>query len=130
MSVPFSPDSALVERFILSQPKKLHELFFSVQHLILESHVDIKQTFKYRVPFYGIKRNVCYLNSNKKKDAILIGFVSGAKLSEIHPSLASVLIGNELKSVRHLEIKSIKDDGQFEHLLKILKMAIEYSLSR
>ncbi len=74
---------------------------------------------KWKIPFYRLHRNFCYLN--RHKDHITLGFPYGWKLSQI----SGVLLGaNErLKQIRYLEIRSLKDLYS-KRTLKILQEAI------
>jgi hypothetical protein len=84
-----------------------------VRQLLLTAHHFLQETLppfatsviKWRIPFYRLHRNFCYLN--RHPDHITLGFPNGYKLSE----LPNILLGeNEnLKHIRFLEIRSIED---------------------
>ena len=60
---------------------------------------------KWKIPFYRLHRNFCYLN--RHQDHITLGFAYGWKLSP----LRGVLFGADegLKQIRYLEIRSLKN---------------------
>jgi hypothetical protein len=74
---------------------------------------------KWRIPFYSLRRNFCYLN--RHRDHITLGFPHGYKLAP----QPGVLLGESenLKQVRYLEICSV--EGLYsEETLQILHEAI------
>lgn len=84
-----------------------------VRELLLAAHLFLQETLppfatcqiKWRIPFYKLRKNFCYLN--RHRDHITLGFPNGWKLAP----LPDVLLGeNEnLKQVRYLEIRSLED---------------------
>lgn len=60
---------------------------------------------KWRIPFYTLRRNFCYLN--RRPDHITLGFPHGYKLAP----RPKVLLGEDekLKQVRYLEIFNLED---------------------
>jgi hypothetical protein len=84
-----------------------------VRQLLMEAHHFLQETLppfavcsiKWRIPFYTLHKNFCYLN--RHRDHITLGFPHGYKLS----SVPNILLGeNEnLKNVRYLEIRSLED---------------------
>ena len=74
---------------------------------------------KWRIPFYTLYKNFCYLN--RHPDHITLGFPYGYKLSP----LPGVLLGEEekLKQVRYIEIFSV-GDLYSENVQQILHEAI------
>jgi hypothetical protein len=74
---------------------------------------------KWRIPFYKLRKNFCYLN--RHRDHITLGFPQGWKLSPI----ANVLLGEDenLKQIRYLEIRSL-EDLYSETVQQILQEAI------
>ncbi len=60
---------------------------------------------KWRMPFYKLNRNFCYLN--RHRDHITLGFPNGRKLA---PRPLILLGENEnLKQIRYIEIRSLED---------------------
>ena len=84
-----------------------------VRQLLLNAHYFLQETLppfatcsiKWKIPFYKLHRNFCYLN--RHPNHITLGFPHGYKLS---PQPKILLGENEnLKQVRYLEICSIED---------------------
>lgn len=83
-----------------------------VRQLLIAAHQFLQETLppfatcsiKWKIPFYTLRKNFCYLN--RHKDHITLGFPHGYKLS----SQPDILLGeNEnLKQVRYLEIHSLE----------------------
>lgn len=86
---------------------------FEVRQLLLAAHHFLQEnlppftvcSIKWKIPFYTLHRNFCYLN--RHRDHITLGFPQGNRLSP----LPGILLGeNEnLKQVRYLEIRSLED---------------------
>jgi hypothetical protein len=84
-----------------------------VRGLLLNAHHFLQETLppfavcaiKWKIPFYTLHRNFCYLN--RHPDHITLGFPHGWKLSP----LPEILLGEDenLKQVRYLEIRSLED---------------------
>ena len=74
---------------------------------------------KWRIPFYNLRRNFCYLN--RHRDHITLGFPHGHRLAP----RPNVLLGESerLKQVRYLEIRSV-EDLYSEGTIQILHEAI------
>jgi hypothetical protein len=89
-----------------TNPSEVRELLITA-HLFLQERLPPFATcaIKWRIPFYTLRRNFCYLN--RHPDHITLGFPHGYKLAP----LPGILLGeNEnLKHVRYLEIRSIED---------------------
>ena len=96
-----------VEEYILELPNSLKEIAKHLRSIILQSHPAIKESFKYKCPFYDYKKNLCYFY--QKGDNLILGFVQGYKLAQNNP----VLVGDQ-KQVRHIIINKIKDDLESE----------------
>jgi hypothetical protein len=85
---------------------------FEVRHILLSAHQFLQEnlppfavcSIKWKIPFYTLHRNFCYLN--RHRDHITLGFPQGYRLSP----LPGILLGeNEnLKQVRYLEIRSLE----------------------
>jgi hypothetical protein len=84
-----------------------------VRQLLTEAHHFLQETLppfatssiKWRIPFYTLRRNFCYLN--RHRNYITLGFSYGWKLSP----RPGILLGEaeKLKQVRYLEIFTIED---------------------
>jgi hypothetical protein len=84
-----------------------------VRQLLLTAHYFLQETLppfatcaiKWKIPFYKLRRNLCYLN--RHRDHITLGFPHGWKLA---PKPKILLGENEnLKQIRYLEIFTVKD---------------------
>jgi hypothetical protein len=88
-----------------TNPSEVRELL-TTAHLFLQERLPpfAACAIKWRIPFYTLRRNFCYLN--RHPDHITLGFPHGYRLSP----LPGILLGeNEnLKRVRYLEIRSIE----------------------
>ena len=84
-----------------------------VRQLLLSAHIFLQETLppyatasiKWKIPFYRLNRNFCYLN--RHRDHITIGFSYGWRLAEI----PGVLLGEneKLRQIRYIEIRSRED---------------------
>jgi hypothetical protein len=74
---------------------------------------------KWKIPFYDLNRNFCYLN--RHKDHITLGFPKGYMFSQRPKTLLGE--ADKLKQIRYLEIRSI-DDLYSETTNEILQEAI------
>ena len=84
-----------------------------VRQLLLRAHHFLQDTLppfatcaiKWKIPFYRLHRNFCYLN--RHRDHITLGFPHGFQLSP----LPKILLGESenLKHVRYLEIRAVED---------------------
>jgi hypothetical protein len=103
-----------------TNPPEVRDLLTAAHHFLWESLPPfVTCAIKWRIPFYSLRRNFCYLN--RHRDHITLGFPHGYKLAE----QAGVLLGEgeKLKHVRYLEIRSV-EDLYSEETLRILHEAI------
>ena len=85
----------------------------AVRELLIAAHCFLQENLppfatcaiKWRVPFYSLRRNLCYLN--RHRDHITLGFGHGYKLAP----QPGVLLGESerLKHVRYIKIHSIEE---------------------
>ena len=103
-----------------TNPPQVRELL-TAAHLFFQGNLPPFATcaIKWRIPFYSLRRNFCYLN--RHQDHITLGFPHGHKLAP-QPGL---LLGESeiLKQVRYLKIRSVEDLYSKE-TLQILHEAI------
>lgn len=99
---------------------QVRQLLLTAHHFLLENLPPfVTHSFKWRIPFYTLRKNFCYLN--RHRDHITLGFPYGYKLS---PRPAILLDENgTLKQIRYLEIRKI-EDLYSETTLEILQEAI------
>lgn len=89
-----------------TNPPEVRQLLLNAHHFLQENLPPFATcAIKWKIPFYTLHRNFCYLN--RHPDHITLGFPHGYKLSP----QPNVLLGeNEnLKQVRYLEIRRIED---------------------
>jgi hypothetical protein len=89
-----------------TSPPEVRDLLTTTHHLLQETLPPFAAcAIKWRIPFYILRQNFCYLN--RHRDHITLGFPHGWKLSP----RPDVLLGeNEnLKYVRYLEIFTVED---------------------
>jgi hypothetical protein len=89
-----------------TNPPKVRRLLLNAHHFLQETLPPFAVcAIKWKIPFYTLHRNFCYLN--RHPDHITLGFPNGYRLS-VRPN---ILLGeNEnLKQVRYLEIRSVEN---------------------
>ncbi len=104
--------SKSIEYYIAKQATEVTQLMYFIREVILDAHPALTESMKYGVPFYSLKRNICYLTHNKK-DGVYIGFIQGRKLSNEQ----GLLISDGRKQVKILQFESLKDAQQKTSLL-------------
>jgi hypothetical protein len=103
-----------------TSPTEVRELLTAAHHFLQEILPPFAAcAIKWRIPFYSLRRNLCYLN--RHRDHITLGFPHGHRLAP----QPGVLLGESerLKQVRYLEIRSV-EDLYSEETLRILHEAI------
>ncbi len=103
-----------------THPIEVRQLLISAHRFLRESLPPFSVcSIKWKIPFYTLHRNLCYLN--RHRDHITIGFVQGYRLSP----RPKILLGEseKLKQIRYLEIFSI-EDLYSENTQQILNEAI------
>lgn len=104
-----------VDEYILELPKSIKEIVIHARNIILKSHPSIKESFKYKCPFYDYKKNLCYIYT--KNNTVIIGFVQGKILAKKIPSLKGAqkqirhYIITEMNSVLENELKFILQEA-------------------
>ncbi|MGC2236054.1 MAG: DUF1801 domain-containing protein [Pyrinomonadaceae bacterium] len=89
-----------------TNPPEVQQLLIAAHHFLQENLPPyVTCTIKWRIPFYTLRRNFCYLN--RHYDHITLGFPHGWKLAP----LPGILLGEgeKLKQVRYLEIFNVED---------------------
>lgn len=75
-----------IDNFYMTKPEPLKGCLLSLRDLILRSNPDLREAWKYRMPFFYLRnRMFCYLWLDKKSLRPYIGIVEGRKL--LHPLL-------------------------------------------
>lgn len=103
-----------------TNPPEVRELLYAAHDFLQETLPPFATcAIKWRLPFYTLRRNFCYLN--RHPDHITLGFSHGWKLA---PLPGMLLDENEkLKRIRYLEIRSL-EDLYSETVQQILQEAI------
>jgi hypothetical protein len=110
----------VLDYFEETTPPEVRRLFVAA-HGFLQNTLPPFATcaIKWRIPFYKLYRNLCYLN--RHTDHITLGFPYGWKLVP----RPNILLGESenLKQVRYLEIRTV-EDLYSDRTLQILHEAI------
>jgi hypothetical protein len=89
-----------------TNPPEVRALLIAGHHFLQENLPPFAtSSIKWRIPFYTLHRNFCYLN--RHRDHITLGFPHGWKLSPRPGTLLGE--AEKLKRVRYLEIFSLED---------------------
>ncbi|MFY0671793.1 MAG: hypothetical protein JXQ87_00230 [Bacteroidia bacterium] len=128
MNKSFNLNSEKIEAHFLSKPEHWQGILFNVRDFILHSHKQMQEFYKYKTPFFGIEKNICYMNLRADQSALDIGFVQGRSLEETHPVISPFLEGKNLKSIRHVKIKIDEWPEKMDNLNQVLILAIDYCL--
>lgn len=110
-----------LERYFESQSAKHSVLLWQIHQLILDQHPGVNAQIKYGVPFYVLRKNLCYLCVQKNK--VILGIVEGHRLN----SVQSLLDFTGRKQIGHLAIDPLNEQA-YHDLLVVLANAIEYDL--
>lgn len=111
---------SVLEYFETTNPPEVRELLIAAHHFLQENLPPFAAcAIKWRIPFYTLRRNFCYLN--RHPDHITLGFPHGYKLAP----RPGILLGEDekLKQVRYLEIFNL-EDLYSENVQQILHEAI------
>ncbi|MDG1331571.1 MAG: hypothetical protein P8P74_04530 [Crocinitomicaceae bacterium] len=92
-----------------------------VRKLILDSHLGIKESVKYGLPFFSLKRVLAYMDVQKGRP--IVAFMNGTKFGELSKEL------DFTKRVRvgHFFLDNL-DDERHEILCALIDVAVEYDL--
>jgi len=103
-----------------TNPPEVRELLMAAHHFLQEILPPFATcAIKWRIPFFSLRRNFCYLN--RHKDHITLGFPHGWKLSPLPGKLLDE--NKKLKHIRYLEIFNL-EDLYSETVSQILQEAI------
>lgn len=97
---------SVLDYFEETKTNEVRQLLFSAHHFLLETLPPfVICSIKWRIPFYSLHRNLCYLN--RHQDHITLGFPLGYKLAP----LPDILLGEaeNLKQIRYLEIFTVEN---------------------
>lgn len=69
---------SIIEEFYEKQEEPIKSCFLSLRKIILDFDPEIKETWKYQIPFFTYKDKMfCYLYKQKKGKLPYIGFAKG-----------------------------------------------------
>lgn len=69
---------SIIEEFYENQQEPIKSCLWSLRKIILDFDPDIKETWKYQIPFFMYKNKMfCYLYKQKKSTLPYIGFAKG-----------------------------------------------------
>lgn len=108
--------------YIESQDPSLQEKLWAFHRFISDSHPAIQTTIKYGVPFYVLKKNLCYLCVQKGK--VVLGFID----AHLQPGLHEFVDFTGRSQIGHFVWQTL-DDRCFTDLHQALTQAIEFNLS-
>jgi uncharacterized protein YdeI (YjbR/CyaY-like superfamily) len=104
--------SEAVSEYIFKQKKYQNELFY-LRKLIFEKLPNVKESIKWKMPFYDYQnRPLIYLSAAKEN--LIIGFMDGANLVDEENLFAQKSLS--LKRIRHLYFPQIIEQENIENL--------------
>ncbi len=75
-----------LESFFRLKPEPQQSCLYFLRSIITGFHQDIRETFKWKLPFYTFRgKTFCYLRIDKKNDYPYVCFTKGLEMN--HPSL-------------------------------------------
>lgn len=129
MSVPYSHQLEKVESYLETAPQEWQTLLWEIHEFILASDTRIQPWYKYRLPFYGIDENICFVNLKADRSCIDVGFMYGPRLEKDYEDAGRLLSSKELKMIRHYKIFLGQwEEQQQEELAYLIDLAIPYSV--
>jgi hypothetical protein len=113
-----------IEKFISSLPEKEKEITACLRNIILEFNPAFEEKFAYNVPYYYIKKRVCFvwptsLPRSGFKSGVILGFCNGVILKK---KFNIISCGN-CKVVGWIQYHSLKEINR-ELIKEILTEAI------
>lgn len=103
--------------YIENQEPHHRALLYELHSLVLAVAPNAKVSLKWKVPFYTLKHDVCYLTVRGK--GVALGFVRGHKFK----TTQSLVTGQDKMYVRHL-IYFQTDDIDTDTIVKVMEEAI------
>lgn len=97
-------------------PQEQRQLVDFLQQVIKNVHPEVTGRLAYGIPFFYLKKPLCYLNP--KKNGVDVGFLQGQELSK-----SFMLITAKRKRVASLFF-NWEDDVNLKYLQEVLKAAI------
>lgn len=102
-----------VDHYIEATTKEFQEILIALRKIILSSHPDIIEEFKWNMPNYAYNGLVCYLQATKKH--VKLGFHRGNELED-----NGLFVKSTAKTMRHIQMTSMEelDSTEFQELLQ------------
>ncbi len=110
-----------VDDFILKRDVSQRKVLNYLRQLIKSISPEIREEFKWKVPYYSYRGNLCYLN--ERKGTVEIGFARGKELSK-----RSILSGDG-KEVRHIKYTAAHEPDE-ETVIEVIKEAMYLNESK
>lgn len=98
---------------------EIRDVVDRLRDIILDTAPGVSEHLKYGVPYYRYTKAFCYVSVRKKKD-VYVGIIKGSELSNEE----GLLSGEDLKVVRHFEIKDQLSNDEENNLYAILQEAL------
>ena len=114
----YSHHTEMVDAWMSRVPSEMQEKMHEVRGFLLEW--PLTEWYKYQLPMYGIKKNICYLHIDTKTQQPYIGFLNGKLMLQEFPELTRRLTGDQ-KRVRQYWLPTQTD---FETLELLLEKAV------
>lgn len=112
--------NANIEHFYTEKQELIKECLLAVRKLILTQDIEIKETWKYGMPFFCYKGKMfCYLWMHKKHHQPYLGIVEGNRIN--HPNLII-----EKRSRMKIMLFDSNKDLPVETIITILREAISF----
>ncbi len=92
-----------VDEYICKQSPVNAEILYTLRELVLNSAPFIKESIKYKTPFYSIKKDLCYLLVSKEK--VHLAFINGCLLG----SGKEVLETKKRKYIRSISFLTVPE---------------------
>ena len=107
-----------VRAYIKAMPGWKQTIGRKLDALIQETVPDVQKAVKWNSPFYGMQKDVWFLNFHCFTKYVKVAFLEGAKLDPMPPE------SSKHQSVRYLHIYEDKawDEGQFRDWVKQASM--------
>lgn len=113
---------AEIDNFYLSLSEPNRSCMLSLRDIISESHPDITQEWKYRLPFFYLRGKMfCYLHIDKKTTHPYIGIVDGLLIDH------SALVQGDRKRMKVFPVDP-KSDLEMDSLSEVLTQALNLRL--
>lgn len=94
------------EEYILRQKEPYQSILLCLRDIVLSSSDEVKEQFKYGLPFYEYKgKPLCYFNLPKRKNRVDIGFWKGFELEDKH----QLLHARDRKMIKCVEIHYLEE---------------------